>query len=238
MAPSASNNAQKTVVIRDVMKDPEPEKEPAPKAAAVPATPPVADASSVKAQPVPPPAPKTEPVVAPTPPTPQPKAPIEKNVEPVEDNWDNDDEVLDIPADFDAEGLAPKAEKQEENPLSPEEQRLQTAWFAMLDSIFADDPLVLYPLKQHLPIIENGTLTIPVKNSMQIDRLKQKGEQILKFMQTQYDANIAEVKPLLETNLESQKAIFDNKDKLQHFHEENKEFGDFLSILNLAIKED
>lgn len=242
MSPTASNNAQKTVPIRDVMKDPAPEQDASSQAGSTSAVQPAAT-----------PTPAVNPTATPkiqapatvTPaPTPSPAAPqistskpAEQTPEDNDENWDKDDEALDIPEDFDTEKLK-QAPSAEETSLSSEELRLQTAWFAMLETIFAADPLVLYPLKQHLPLIEDNVLNIRVNNSMQVERLKQKKELVLQFMQTQYDANLQEVKPLLDAKLEAQKAIFDNKDKLQHFHEENSEFGEFINILNLIIKDE
>ena len=159
--------------------------------------------------------------------------------------------------DDDAESRKQKAEEEkgeeekeeEEEPLgaeSNEEEKIvnsqlsivnfQEQWRVMFEQIFASVPTIYFPLKESLPKIENNIITVDVKNEIQKEHFEAKAREVLEFLRTHYDEKIEDI--VVETNeqLETKKIIYDIKDKLQNFKEQNDEFEEFLQVLDLKIK--
>ena len=109
-------------------------------------------------------------------------------------------------------------------------------WGAMFEQIFASVPTIYIPLKESLPKIENNIITVDVKNEIQKEHFEAKAREVLEFLRTHYDEKIEDI--VVETNeqLETKKIIYDVKDKLQNFKEQNEEFEEFLQVLDLKIK--
>jgi hypothetical protein len=109
-------------------------------------------------------------------------------------------------------------------------------WGAMFEKVFASVPTIYIPLKEILPEIDNNIIKVVVKNEIQKEHFEAKTREVLAFLRTHYDEHIEEI--IVETNesLETKKIIYDDKDKLQNFKEQNEEFEDFVQILELAIK--
>jgi len=112
-----------------------------------------------------------------------------------------------------------------------------THWRFMFEQIFTTIPTIYNPLKDSLPKIENNIIKVTVKNDIQKEHFEAKTREVLEYLRTHYDEQIENV--VVETNerLETKKIIYDAKDKLQNFKEQNEEFEDFLQILDMKIKE-
>jgi len=110
-------------------------------------------------------------------------------------------------------------------------------WRAMFEHVFASVPTIYYPLKETLPEIENSIIKIIVKNDVQKEHFEAKIRDVLEFLKNRYPEHVENI--IVETNekLETKKIIYDVKDKLQNFKEQNVEFDEFLQILDLKIKE-
>jgi hypothetical protein len=110
-------------------------------------------------------------------------------------------------------------------------------WRAMFEQVFASVPTIYFPLKETCPEIENNIIKVVVKNDIQKEHFEAKTREVLAFLRTHYDEQIEEI--VVETNekLETKKIIYDVKDKLLNFKEQNEEFEDFLHILDLKIKD-
>jgi hypothetical protein len=126
------------------------------------------------------------------------------------------------------------------NHLTVSEQNQNTfhgRWRAMFDQVFASVPTVFFTLKDNLPEIENNVIKFVVKNEIQKDHFESKSREVLEYLRTHYSEEIEDI--VVETNelLETKKIIYDVKDKLQNFKEENEEFEDFIQILELKIKD-
>jgi len=107
----------------------------------------------------------------------------------------------------------------------------------MFEQVFASVPTIYFSLKESLPEIENNIIKVVVKNVIQKEHFEAKTREVLEFLRTHYDERIEDI--VVETNelLETKKIIYDVKDKLQNFKEQNEEFEEFLQILDLKIKD-
>jgi hypothetical protein len=112
-----------------------------------------------------------------------------------------------------------------------------TIWRTMFNQIFSSVPTIYIPLKETLPQIENNIIKISVKNEIQKEHFEAKTRDVVAYLRTHFDEKIEDV--IVETNeqLETKKIIYDIKDKLQNFKEQNVEFDDFIQILDLKIKD-
>jgi hypothetical protein len=121
--------------------------------------------------------------------------------------------------------------------ITPSSNHFPTHWQTMFDQVFASVPIIYIPLKESLPEVENNIVKVVVKNDIQKEHFETKTREVLEYLRTHYDEQIENV--VVETNelLETKKIIYDTKDKLQNFKEQNEEFEDFLQILDLKIKE-
>jgi len=118
-----------------------------------------------------------------------------------------------------------------------DERDFPTHWRTMFERVFASVPTIYIPLKETLPKIENNIITVTVKNDIQKEHFEAKVRDVLEFLRTHFNEQIEEI--VVETNeqLKTKKIIYDVKDKLQNFKEQNAEFEDFLQILDLKIKD-
>ena len=135
--------------------------------------------------------------------------------------------------------VAGQARNDEENTAhrSPLTEDFPTHWRTMFERIFASVPTIYIPLKETLPQIENNIIKVSVKNDVQKEHFEAKTREVLEFLRTHFNEQIEDI--VVETNelLETKKIIYDVKDKLQNFKEQNAEFEDFLQILDLKIKD-
>jgi hypothetical protein len=110
-------------------------------------------------------------------------------------------------------------------------------WHAMFNHVFSSVPTIYIPLKESLPEIENNIIKVTVKNEIQKEHFEAKTREVLEFLRTHFDEKIEDV--VVETNekLETKKIIYDIKEKLQNFKEQNAEIEDFIQVLELKIKD-
>ena len=112
-----------------------------------------------------------------------------------------------------------------------------THWRTMLTQVFASIPIISYSLKDSLPEINNNIIKVTVKNEVQKEHFEAKIRDVLGFLRTHFDEKIEDIVVEANEQLETKKIIYDVKDKLQNFKEQNEEFEDFLQILDLKIKD-
>jgi hypothetical protein len=112
-----------------------------------------------------------------------------------------------------------------------------TQWRSMFNQVFASVPTIFIPFKEMLPEIENNIIKVTVKNIPQKEHFEAKTREALAYLRTHCNEEIEDI--IVETNeqLETKKIIYDIKDKLQNFKEQNTEFNDFIQILDLKIKD-
>ena len=127
--------------------------------------------------------------------------------------------------------------KTNETSQKTEERTFSDHWRTMFEQVFAAVPTIYFSLKETCPELENNIIKVMVKNDIQKEHFEAKTREVLAFLRTHYDEKIEDV--VVETNelLETKKIIYDIKDKLQNFKEQNEEFEDFMQILDLKIKD-
>jgi hypothetical protein len=110
-------------------------------------------------------------------------------------------------------------------------------WRAMFEQVFASVPTIFLTLKETLPEVENNIIKFVVKNEVQKEHFEAKTREVLAYLRTHFSEQVEDI--IVETNelLETKKIIYDVKDKLQNFKEQNEEFEDFMQILELKIKD-
>ena len=127
--------------------------------------------------------------------------------------------------------------KQYDNVMVKDEFDFPTQWETVFNHIFASVPTIYYPLKDTLPKLENKIITVTVKNEIQKEHFEAKTREVLDYFRTHYNTQIEEIIVEANEQMETKKIIYDVKDKLQNFKEQNAEFEDFLQILDLKIKD-
>jgi hypothetical protein len=122
-------------------------------------------------------------------------------------------------------------------PSLPHSKDFSAHWHTMFEQVFYTVPTIYIPLKETLPQIENNIIKISVKNEVQKEHFEAKKRDVLAYMRTHFDERVEDI--MVETNeqLETKKIIYDIKDKLLNFKEQNIEFDEFVQILDLKIKD-
>ena len=116
-------------------------------------------------------------------------------------------------------------------------EEFPTHWHAMFEHVFKSVPTIYIPLKETLPKIENNIIKVIVKNEIQKEHFEAKIREVLEFLRSHFNEQIEGVIVEANEQLETKKIIYDVKDKLQNFKEQNAEFEEFLQILDLKIKD-
>ena len=110
-------------------------------------------------------------------------------------------------------------------------------WHTAFTQIFQSVPTVYFALKDTLPIIENNIIKVTAKNDIQKEHFEAKTREVLEYLRTHYDEKIEDIVVETDEKMETKKIIYDDRDKLLNFKEQNEEFDEFLQILDLKIKD-
>ena len=116
-------------------------------------------------------------------------------------------------------------------------QNFPETWQKMFELVFASVPTIYFPLKNSIPEIDNNIINLTVKNEIQKEHFEAKKREVLEYLRTHFSEQIEDIIVRANEQMETKKIIYDVKDKLQNFKEQNVEFDDFVQILNLTIKE-
>ena len=132
-----------------------------------------------------------------------------------------------------ADIIGDKLEKSDE----PAASDFASQWQSMFTKIYSSVPTIYIPFKDSLPEIENNTISFVVKNEIQKEHFEAKKREAVEFLHNNYNLHVNDI--IVETNerLETKKIIYDVKDKMQNFMENNDEFDDFVQILDIKIKD-
>lgn len=109
-------------------------------------------------------------------------------------------------------------------------------WLQLIDIIFAEVPTLHAPLKNYTPTLSNNIVNVPLKNERQMDDFANKKVEVLRYLRTNFDEKIDDVVTKLEEHMETKKFILDEQDKLQALREQNPDVADFISSLNLRLR--
>ena len=154
-------------------------------------------------------------------------------------------EKYEVSGDVGASFTLAQSENGADTHLTPQTSHLKpqtssdftTHWREIFQQVFAAIPIIYHPLKDSLPKIENNIIKVTAKNDIQKEHFENKTREILEYLRTHYDEKIEDI--VVETNetMETKKIIYDDRDKLLNFKEQNEEFDEFIQILDLKIKD-
>jgi hypothetical protein len=128
-------------------------------------------------------------------------------------------------------------ESETQNSKPETKNNFNESWRTMFNHVFASIPTIYIPLKESLPKIENNVILVTVKNDVQKEHFEAKTREVLEFLRSNFTEQIEDVVVKTNEQLETKKIIYDVKEKLQNFKEQNSEIDDFIQILELKIKD-
>ena len=139
------------------------------------------------------------------------------------------------------QNLTPLSQPAETKSTTPQNsnnypENFMKCWSQLIDSIFADVPTLHTPLKNYTPTLKDNIVNVPLKNERQIEDFTIKKTAILQYLRANFDEKIDDVVTTLVTNQEVKKFILDEHDKLQALREQNPDVVDFITALNLRLR--
>jgi hypothetical protein len=116
-------------------------------------------------------------------------------------------------------------------------ENFNESWRTMFNQVFASVPTIYIPFKESLPEIENNIIKVTVLNDVQKEHFEAKTREVLEFLRSNFDEQIEDIVVKTNEQLETKKIIYDVREKLQNFKEQNPDIDDFIQILELKIKD-
>lgn len=113
----------------------------------------------------------------------------------------------------------------------------ETMWRQLFEDLFADDPMIYFPLKDAIPEYENEIIRIGVLNEFQKEEYKRKKRAVLEYWRSHFDLNVNDVTVFVSKDVEVRKVIYSNEDKVQNLQSQNPQLRDFLNIIKFRIKD-
>jgi len=123
--------------------------------------------------------------------------------------------------------------KTEVSTLSPFHQ----AWITMCDTILKQDKVIYHPFKENIPQYENLVITIVVSNGIVEDFFKDKKREILSYMRNNFDDKIEDIVLDIQKETVQKKYLLSNREQADLLHQQNREFSDFVNLLELKLIE-
>jgi hypothetical protein len=127
-------------------------------------------------------------------------------------------------------------------PVSPDLGSIDKAHFAqiwaeMFEEIFVEVPTIYYPLKGITPEIKENIIEVRLKNELQKEYFEPKIRDILAYLRSNVSNLFEDIKIQVDETLVTRKVIYDTVDKMKNLAEQNPNFEQFNSILDLRVKE-
>lgn len=110
-------------------------------------------------------------------------------------------------------------------------------WVTLFDTIFSHTPTIYYPLKGYIPKIKGNLIYIDLKNEIQKEHFEPKIREVLSYLRTHFNEGIEDVLVNVDETIVTKKIIYDTVDKMKNLNEQNSNFEEFSSILDLKVKE-
>lgn len=112
-----------------------------------------------------------------------------------------------------------------------------THWKTLFDAIFSHTPTIYYPLKGYVPKLKGNLIYIDLKNEIQKEHFEPKIREVLSYLRTHFNESIEDVLVNVDETIVTKKIIYDTIDKMKNLNEQNANFEEFSSILDLKVKE-
>lgn len=118
-----------------------------------------------------------------------------------------------------------------------EPEDFATCWRTLFEELFASTPMIYHPLKDKIPVLEDGVIKVEVLNDFQKDQYEMRKRAVLEYWRNHFTINVDDMEIITNEHLEMKKMIYSSDDKMQNLAEQNSEFHDFLRELNFRIKD-
>lgn len=129
-----------------------------------------------------------------------------------------------------------KAEEEEES-VAVSTEDFPSHWATLFDTIFSHTPTIYYPLKGYVPKLKGNVIHIDLKNEIQKEHFDPKIREVLSYLRTHFNEAIEDILVNVDESIVTKKIIYDTVDKMQNLNEQNANFEEFSSILDLKVKE-
>lgn len=110
-------------------------------------------------------------------------------------------------------------------------------WEILFEKLFKHIPIIYFPLKGYIPKLKENKIHLELKNENQKEHFEPKIREVLSYLRTNYSDLIEDVVINVDETIVTRKIIYDTVDKLKNLNEQNIDFEEFNSILNLKVKE-
>lgn len=110
-------------------------------------------------------------------------------------------------------------------------------WHQLFETLFSENHLIYYSLKDETPRYENEIIYIEVKNGIQKELIETNKTAILEYWRNHFDLNVDDLEVTANEQKEAKKVIVNSEDKMRNMAEQNDQLMDFLNILKFSIKD-
>lgn len=110
-------------------------------------------------------------------------------------------------------------------------------WNQLFEEIFSHIPTIYFPLKGIVPEVKERLIQVKLKNELQKEHFEPKVRDILAYLRTNLNDHFDDINIHVDETYVARKIIYDSADKLKNLSEQNPNFDQFKSILDLKIKE-
>jgi len=115
--------------------------------------------------------------------------------------------------------------------------QFSNVWNQLFEKIFSNIPTIYFPLKGIVPEVKDRIIQVRLKNELQKEHFEPKVRDILAFLRTNLSDTFEDISIHVDETYVARKIIYDSVDKLKNLSEQNPNFEQFKSILDLKIKE-
>ena len=157
----------------------------------------------------------------------------EESVDEVTGEKDDDDDSNDYSSDSAEEIVDDKSEENTEE----KEEDFAACWHRLFETLFSENHLIYYSLKDETPRYENDVIYIEVKNGIQKELIETNKTAILEYWRNHFNLNVDDLEVAANEQKEAKKVIVNAEDKMRNMAEQNDQLMDFLNILKFNIKD-
>ena len=157
----------------------------------------------------------------------------EESIDEVTGEKDDDDDDDEYSSDAPAEVVDDKSNDNAEE----KGEDFAVCWHQLFETLFSDNHLIYYSLKDETPRYENDVIYIEVKNGIQKDLIETNKTAILEYWRNHFELNVDDLEVIANEQKEAKKVIVNAEDKMRNMAEQNDQLMDFLNILKFNIKD-
>ena len=179
------------------------------------------------------PEPETEPLAQAEPAPVSDDIEYEESIDEVTGEKDDDEDDNDYTSDSSDEVVDDKSE----NNTEEQKEDFTVCWHQLFETLFSENHLIYYSLKDETPRYENDVIHIEVKNGIQKELIETNKTAILEYWRNHFGLNVDDLEVAANEQKEAKKVIVNSEDKMRNMAEQNDQLMDFLNILKFNIKD-